>query len=135
MIVNSRAWRIDELNTVALVILLNPVWAFQLQCFAIWNLIFCHFEAYVIILFWQLPFVDFLNHDVSCKSFLSFDQENNYAEVCIDFVPTFPISPKHIFNIFLSLPFWKDLKQLGVLCNHVVPFNTAPCNHKNIVCV
>ena len=114
------------------------------SCSGIWDTMFCHLKSnilsfwclcYNFVLFLQLPFVDFLNHDVSCKSFLSFDQENNYAEVCIDFVPTFPISPKHIFSIFLSLPFWKDLKWLGVLCNHVFPFNTAPCNHQNIVCV
>ena len=134
MIVNSRAWRIDELNTVALVILLNPVWAFEIQCFAIWNLTFWCL-CYNFVLFLQLPFVDFLNHDVSCKSFLTFDQDNNYAEVCINFVPTFSISPKHIFSIFLSLPFWKDLKRLGGFSNHVFPFNIAPCNHQNIVCV
>eukprot|EP00250_Pteridium_aquilinum_P014189 c21832_g1_i4 orf=157-1884(+) len=48
-VVNSRAWGVDEGNTVGLV-----------------------------------PFVDFFNHDGSCQSFLSFDNEYEYAEVLAD---------------------------------------------------
>lgn len=48
-VVNSRAWGVDEGNTVGLV-----------------------------------PFVDFFNHDAHCQSFLSFDNEYEYAEVIAD---------------------------------------------------